>query len=166
MPLSIEQRCRLDMYIRSNTIYDWQGMGNGSISSRSHIIDSIGKAVDASDNFKCDLFLPNCFINGHDNPKFWYNVAAIVCASEGVSNWHELEYGPPLSREDLRQKYVYTWTLQGDTYKFYTKKLSDGHYSELIWYINKSKNSISPVSDDIDSADDTETEDVMLNMHP
>jgi hypothetical protein len=165
MPLSVEQRRRMDIYIRSNTIYDWQGVGNGSISNRSHIIDSIERALDANSSFTCDLFLPNCFINGHDNPIFWYNIAAIACANENMGSWHELEYGPPLNREDLRQKYVYTWTLLGDTYRFYTKKLNDGNYRELVWYINKSKGGVSHINDDIDSSNDTDTEDIMLRMH-
>jgi hypothetical protein len=170
MPLSSEQRRKLDICIRSNTIYEFQVVGTNSLSGRSYIINIIEQALDAAVSLRCDLFLPNCFINGCQNSIFWYKIAAIVCCKSGVNDWHELEYGPALSRCDPRQRYVYTWTLKGDTYRFYTKKLCDGCYPELVWYIGKSVNITSDSAggnhyvheeqDAMDSSDDTDSEDI------
>jgi len=154
MPLSDEQRRAMSIHIRSNTIYDWHVFGTESIGGLSHIVKSIEQALDATGSFTCDLFLPNCFINGCENSRFWFKMAAIA-SSYKANSWHEMEYGAPLSREDLRQRYVYTWTYRGDTYRFYTKQLNDGGYPELVWYIGVYKN-------DIDSSDDTDSEEIAL----
>ena len=155
MPLTRKQKEVMDMHIRSNTIYDWHGYGTDSSLSRSNIIRSIEEVLDSDCSLKCDLFLPNCFINGCENSRFWFKMAAIA-SSNVVSDWHELEYGGPLGREDLRQRYVYTWAFKGDTYRFYTKQLNDGYRPELVWYVGTSKG-------DADSSDDTDTDEIMLH---
>ena len=161
MPLSSEQRRIMDIHVRSNTIYDWHGFGTESAAGRAYIIGSIEQALDSVNSFRQDLFLPNCFINGCENSNFWYRMAAIVSAKDGVEDWHELEYGAPLNIEDHRQRYVYTWTFKGDVYRFYTKTLSDGSYPELVWYVGKSTES---TDGDIDSADDTDTDGIVLHI--
>lgn len=156
MPLSSEQRRVMDIHIQSNTIYDWHWVGTESTSGRLYIIRSIEQVLDSNSSLKCDLFLPNCFINGCENSTFWFKMAAIA-SSYQVEDWHEMEYGAPLGREDLRQRYVYTWSFKGDSYKFYTKQLHNGSYPELVWYVGTTKG-------DIDSSDDTDSEDIMLHL--
>lgn len=160
MPLSDEQKRLMDIHIKSNTVYYWHAFGADSVSGRGYIIDSIERAIDSVGSFQRDLFLPNCFIDGCENARFWFKMAAITCGGCGVGDWHELEYGNPISTEDCRQRYVYTWTLHRDIYRFYTKQLKDDFGCELVWYISKGS------EDGADSSDDTDTEDIMLRVHP
>jgi hypothetical protein len=157
MPLSAEQIHLLDIFLRANTF----------MYERKFMINEIEQALDSSCNFSCDLFFPNCFIDGRKSSDFWFRVANIMCSDEGVTDWHELEFGEPLSSYDLRQRYIYTWIYKGDTYRFYTKKLDDGNYPELVWYIGKSINGSNGVEcvpgvdeDDIDSMYDTDSEEI------
>ena len=160
----------MDIFIRANTVYDFHVFGTNSLAGRTYIINSIEQAIDATDSFSCDLFLPNCFINGRKNSDFWFRMAAMACSDRGVNNWHELEYGLPINRYDLRQRYVYTWTSKGDVYRFYTKVLTDGCYPELIWYVGKAvgetrnmrMGSNDSSGDDMDSSYDTDTEEISL----
>jgi hypothetical protein len=78
---------------------------------------------------------------------------AAIASSNEISDWHEMEFGAPLSKEDIRQRYVYTWKFKGDTYRFYTKQLNDGGYPELVWFIGASKQ-------DIDSSDETDSDEI------
>lgn len=139
------------------------------MAGRVRIIDSIERCFDATHTFTCDLFLPNSFINGRENSDFWFRMATIACSDGKVEDWHELEYGTPMNRDDLRQRYVYTFKLNGDTYRFYTKVLNDGCYPELVWYVGKAvgeaKNTVleySSFEDDIDSGNDTDTDEISL----
>ena len=156
MPLSPEQRRIMDIHIRSNTAYN--RIDTDYYTGRNFIIDSMERAMDSL-NLTRDLFLPNSFIDGCIS-SFWFKMASIMCAG-GLSDWHELEYGAEsadLNRHDLRERYVYTWTDKGDTYRFYTRALRSGGVKELVWYINKST--------DQESGDDTDTEDIMLRTYP
>ena len=172
MPLSREQRRRMDIHIQSNTIYNWHMSGTNSESARTFIVDRVERSMDSGGVH--DLFLPNCFIEC-DISNFWFRMAAIASGGEDFG-WHELEYGPPISRDDLRQRYVYTWTFQGWTYKFYTKTLNDGHVPELVWYVcrgsrcldclncsNRLETSLDDSGiDNIESGNDTDSEEIML----
>jgi hypothetical protein len=160
MPLSDEQRRLLDVHIRSNTIYDWHIIGTHSDTSRSFIIDSVEKAMDTKRGIVRDLFLPNSFINGCECGCFFFRVAAIASGDEGFG-WHAVDFGPPLSRNDRRQRYVYTWTLRGEAIRFYTKTLNDGHQPELVWYVCKGGRR----EEDIDSGDDTDRDEIQLWTH-
>ena len=153
MPLSSEQMRSMDIHIRSNTIYGWPWDG---ASGRLHIIRSIEQVMDSSGNLRCDLFLPNCFINGCENSAFWFKMAAIASSYE-ATDWHEIEYGPPLGTEDPRQRCVYSWSCRGDAYKFYTKQLHDERSPELVWFFGATKC-------DIDSSDETDSENIMLHL--
>lgn len=155
MPLSPEQRRKMDIHIRSNTAFNRQA-DTDYYTGRNFIIDSMERLLDSTLNLTRDLFLPNSFIDGCIS-SFWLKMASIMCAG-GFSDWHELEYGAGLNRHDLRERYVYTWTYKGDTYRFYTRVLRSGSMKELAWYINKST--------DQASGDDTDTEDVMLQVYP
>jgi hypothetical protein len=136
MPLSDEQRRLLDVHIRYNTIYDWHIIGTHSDTSRSFIIDSVEKAMDTKRGIVRDLFLPNSFINGCDCDCFFHRIA-VIASGGGDFGWHEIDFGPPLSRSDHRQRYVFTWTLRGEVIRFYTKTLNDGYQPELVWYVCK-----------------------------
>ena len=166
MPLTEAQRRQLDAHIRSNTIYHWHAFGADSTSGRGYIISSIERVVDSQSESQTacqrDLFLPNCFIDGCENSRFWFKMAAIVCGYEGPCGWHEVEFGVPINREDLRQRYVYTWGFKGGTYKFYTKTLRSDCGCELVWYFGKSAGE----DEDVDSGDETEDEDILLRVHP
>ena len=162
MPRSKEQRRIMDINIKANTIYNWHSSGTDSYTARTYIINCLEKLVDSKRNVTRDLFLPNCFIDGCENSSFWFKMALTMSGSDRVCDWHELEYGPPLNRVDIRQKYVYTWKLNDELYRFYTRKLCDGYTKELAWYANK-----SVCSDEAcDSGEDTESEDIMLRVHP
>ena len=137
------------IHIRANTIYGWHGVDTDSVV---RIINSIEWALDSQSSCSCDLFLPNCFIDGCENSNFWYRMAAVVSVTGGVTDWHELEYGAHPNRGG--QRYVYTWTLCGALYRFYTKKPRDVLNAELFWYVGK--------GGDCDSDCDTDTEDIML----
>ncbi len=150
----------MDIHIRRNTLYHWHAFGADSTSGRGYIIDSVERVLNSEGSCRRDLFLPNCFIDGLENARFWFKMAAIICGDEGVADWHVMEYGAPLSKEDLHQRYVYTWSLRGDEYKFYTKTLNDGYCRELVWYVCK----LSRHQED--SADDTDEEEVLLRVYP
>jgi hypothetical protein len=152
MPLSSEQRRIMGVYIRSCTAYNWHTTGTHSCTASAFIIDSMERLLDSKNNITCYLFLPNCFIECN-NSSFWFKMATALCGE--VTDWHELEYGPPINRDDLKQRYVYTCTFKGDVYRFYTKTLN---LRELVWYISKS---IA-----YDSADDTDSDDIMPYMYP
>ena len=145
MPLTPEQRRTMDIHLRSNTAYN---MHTDGYTGRNFIIDSMERLLDSDRNMTRDLFLPNSFIDGC-NSSFWFKMASIMCGgssgSSGLSDWHELQYGSLRARE----RYVYTWTFRGDTYRFYTRVL---HVKELVWYINKST--------DEESGGDTDTEEI------
>ena len=167
MPLSAEQRRLMDIHIKSNTVYNWHTSGTNSEPARAFIIDKVQKIMDSGGNH--DLFLPNCFIEC-DNSNFWFRIARI--AAGGVEfGWHELEYGPPIShsdrtdrtdRTDRKQRYVYTWTFQGGTYKFYTKTLNDGHSPDLVWYVCAYDGGVNGGNSDEDSGEDTESDEILL----
>ncbi len=160
MPLSDEQRRLLDIHIRSNTVYDWHVSGMHGDSVRTYIIDSVERVVYCKRCIVRDLFLPNSFINGCDAGRFWFRIAAIASGCEEFG-WHELEYGPAISRDDPRQRYVFTWTLKGEAFRFYTKRLVDNDGKELVWYVGKG----APIEDDIDSGDETDKEEIILWSH-
>jgi hypothetical protein len=139
----------MDIHIRANTIYCWHDFGTSNVT---RMVNTIEWVMNSQGSCSRDLFLPNSFIDGCDRSNFWYRIAALV--SDGVTDWHELEYGAPLNRDDRRQRYVYTWTLEGSPYRFYTKKLNARSIPELVWYVGK--------GGDCDSDCDTDNEDVML----
>lgn len=152
----------MDIHLRSNTIYHWHAFGTDSMSGRGYIINAVENVVDSIGSCSRDLFLPNCFIDGCRNATFWFKMAAIICDYGVVEGWHELEYGAPLSQEDLHQRYVYTWNFKGETYRFYTKTLNDGYFKELVWYVGKSPG----CCENVDSSDETDEEDILLRVHP
>ena len=168
MPLSQEQRHKLNLYIRSNTIYHGVILAlnqEPSYTERSHIIDSIEMAMDTvSESFHCDLFLPNCFINQHNKEEFWSRISSIMASPYVVKNWYAMEFGEALNSADKKKKYVYTWSFRPDEiYKFYTKILNDGYNPELVWYIAKNNNDNDEDEDDINSDDsDTENEEIRV----
>lgn len=143
----------MDIHLRSNTAYN---MHTNGYTGRNFIIDSIERLLDSDRNMSRDLFLPNSFIDCC-NSSFWFKMASIMCGQ--LSDWHELQYGPRLSRQDLRERYVYTWTFRGNTYRFYTRVLRRG-MKELVWYINKSTDGES--GGDTDTEDIRNTEDITL----
>ena len=161
MPLSPEQRRVMDIHIKSNTVYNWHTSGTNSGPARTFIIDRVQRIMDSGGNH--DLFLPNCFIECEAS-SFWFKIARI--ASDGVEfGWHELEYGPPISREDRKQRYVYTWTFKGKTFKFYTKTLNDGYKPDLVWYVcacNGGVNCNDGNNSSDDSGEDTESDEILL----
>ncbi len=160
MPLTESQRRSMDAHLRSNTIYHWHAFGTDSVRGRVYIINAVERAMDSAHDYRHDLFLPNCFIDGCSNASFWFKMAAIMCEYAGLEGWHEMEFGPPLSQDDRHERYVYTWIFKGDTYRFYTKTLNDGYFKELVWYIGKS------VAGDVDSSEDTDREEVLLRVYP
>ena len=153
MPLTGEQRRIMDIHIKANTVYNWHVSGMESEPARKFIISSMERLVDSKKDMTRDLFLPDCFIDGCENSTFWYRIASILSGDAGVKDWHELEWGGRPT-----QRYVYTWTLGGESYRFYTKRLCSGYVKELVWYIGKSCGG--------GSDDDTDTEDVMLQVYP
>jgi hypothetical protein len=157
MPLSQEQRRTLDKHISSNTIYNWHTTGTDSYTARTYIIDCIDRLLDSSVDLTRDLFLPNSFINGCCNSTFWFEVAAVVCGNKGVSDWHEMEYGPPLNRDDAKQRYIYTWMLLSEQYRFYTRILNNGRYKELVWFVGKNTGR----NEEWASGNETDPEDIM-----
>ena len=160
MPLSQEQRRTLDKHILANTIYNWHTSGTDSYTARTYIVDCMESLLDSRDDLTRDLFLPNNFINGCCNSAFWFKMAAVVCGDGGVCNWHEMEYGPPLNRDDIRHRYVYTWMFMGEQYRFYTRALNNGHSKELVWYMGKSTGS----DEALESGNETEPEDIMVGQ--
>lgn len=126
-PLTAKQKHSMDIYLRANTLFC-------GITDRQHIVHCLERAlISATDGFqKFDLFLPDCFIEKNDRNDFWLGLV-MQLGSGKVERWHSLEYGPVRKRE----RYVYTWCLEpeGNEYKFYTKILKNGPYSELIWYL-------------------------------
>lgn len=168
MPLSPEQRHKLKVYIRSNTIYHGITLAlnqHAVIDERSHIVDSIEMAIDTGAlRFHSDLFLPNCFINKYNKGEFWFRIASIVAFPGVVKNWHAMEFGEALNSSDKKQKYVYTWSFnEGETYKFYTKILNDGYNPELVWYIGKTSNKSEDGIHELNSEDsDTEKDELIL----
>jgi hypothetical protein len=103
----------MDIHIRSNTVFNRQ-TDTDYYTGRNFIIDSIERLLDSQQSLTRDLFLLNSCIDWY-NSSFWFKMASIMCAG-GFSDWLELEYGPCLNRQDLRELYVYTWTFKGDTY--------------------------------------------------
>lgn len=162
MPFTDIQKRLMDIHLKSNTIYHWHAFGTDSTSGRGYIVNTVEQVLDSPKDCSRDLFLPNCFIDGCSNPIFWFKMACIACNYQGLEEWHEMEFGTPLSQEDLHQRYVYTWVFKGDTYRFYTKTLDDGYFKELVWYVGKSVG----CDGDVDSSDDTDEEDILLRVHP
>jgi hypothetical protein len=152
MTFSSEQKHAMATHIRSNTIYDWHLFGTGSTGGLMHILTSIEQIIDSTESCTSDLLLPNCFIIGCENATFWRRMAEIASSDE-ATNWHELEFGSPLNRDDLRQRYVYTWSFKGDTYRFYTKILNEAYAPELVWFFSASKH-------DVDSSDETDSDEI------
>jgi hypothetical protein len=157
MPLSQQQRRTLDRHIMANTIYNWDTSGT-DYTARTYIVDCMQRLLDSRVDLTRDLILPNSFINGCCNSSFWFKMAAVICGDKGVSNWHEMEYGPSLNREDRKQRYIYTWMLLGEQYQFYTRTLSTGHVKELVWFMRKSTGSNEG------SGNETEPEDIMVGQ--
>ncbi len=157
----------MDIHIRSRTCYNGEGTNN--IPDRLHIVDSIEQVFDSDVGCSSDLFLPNSFITTGSNHDFWLWMAVLMCEGGDLGDlkdWHVLEYGTPLNENDCRQLYVYTWTLGGFSFRFFTKTVNDGYRSELVWYIGKSKNSsYSDLCDDLDSSEDTESDEMVLYTH-
>jgi hypothetical protein len=140
MPFSMEQKRRLDVYLRSKTLFGSMGASNRDAEERLNIVNSIENLIDnqTSENFvSVDLFLPNCFIYQDDKHDFWFGIAAIIAGSKEIEMWHVLEYGKPLNNVDQKEKYIYTWSFNKDIFKFYTKALNYGYHKELIWYVGK-----------------------------
>ena len=150
MPFSSEQRRRLKICIRSNTFY----------RGGTYIVDSIERAIDSNEkNSVEDLFMPNDIIDTEDKGDFWFKMASIICSNE-VKGWHVLEYGKRLNVSDSRERYIYTWQFNGNTYKFYTKKLRHGHCSDLVWYISSHK----IVNTDSVTDEDTDSDEIVLQL--
>lgn len=165
MPLTESQKRSMDAHLRSNTIYHWHAFGTDSVSGRGYIINAVQRVMDSAHDYRHDLFLPNCFIDGCSNARFWFKMAAIMCDYAGPEGWHELEFGPPLSPDDRHERYVYTWGFGGDTYRFYTKTLNDGYSKELVWYFGKSVGCGCESTCD-GSSEDTDEEEVRLRVYP
>jgi hypothetical protein len=175
MPLSSEQRRIIDIHIRSKTSYN--GTGTDNIYDRLHIVNSLEQVLDSDRGCRLDLFLPDSFITIGSSHDFWCWVAVLMCLDEGLMDWHVSEYGSSLNQRDgSRRRCVYTWTLHGDTYKFYTKTLSGGYSPELVWFFGKFGNchqrgeransvNYACVFDEFDSSDDTESEELVMNVH-
>jgi hypothetical protein len=152
MPLSSEQRRLMKQYLRANTFY----------TDGSYVAHTIEMAIDNNNSVTVsDLFLPNDIIKNKNKKDFWFRMASIICSDE-VKDWHELEYGSPINTYDKRSRYIFTWTFQGDTYKFYTKVLRHGRYAELVWYINSQKTSIDDCISDND--EDTDSDEIELQI--
>jgi hypothetical protein len=136
-------------YIRANTFY----------TDGSYVVDTIEKAIDSPLTLTIsDLFMPNDIIKMLDKREFWFKIASIVC-SDTVNDWHELELGGPLNQCDKRERYVFSWSLQDNSFKFYTKVLRHGRFAELIWYISSHKKNGIFLDDD---AKDTDEDEIML----
>ncbi len=147
MPLTAEQRRLMKIYIRANTYY----------TDGSYVVHTIEKAMDSTDSISTsDLFMPNEIIKTKDKNEFWFRMASIFC-SDKVNDWHEMEYGSPLNVNDKRSRYVYSWSFEGNEYRFYTKILRCGQYSELVWYISSHKN-----IDDSSDEELTDSDEIML----
>ena len=162
MPLSAEQRRIMNIHLRSKTAYD--GAGTNHLPDRTLIIGCIEFVLDNEEDCQCDLYLPNSFIVHESRHDFWFKMAGILCSGLTTKEWHALEYGVPLSREDHRQRYVYTWHFDGSAYKFFTKVLNDGYRRELVWYFGKMKDSGGIyLNDDIDSSNETDSDEIIVH---
>jgi len=157
MPLSDKQRRAMERHIRANTeyssndgnaIYFWHG---------TYIIDSVETIMAADGPKTRDLCLLNSFIHGRNKADFWHKMAGI--ATDWKFDWHQVEFGPALNAEDHRERFVYTWTTEGQVFKFFTKATRIGRSRELRWYMC---NQAEPVCDDLASEDDTDSEDIVL----
>lgn len=161
MPLSPEQKLLINSHLRSNTLFS----SAGDAIDRMSFVNRIERVIDyghhqhngINDNYQPhttnndnrkktviteDLFLPNCFIiNQDDTSTFWLKIASIITKTKRlchIRDWHAIEYGCALNRVDRKERYIYTWSFKGDTYRFYTKILTDGYHKELIWYMGRS----------------------------
>jgi hypothetical protein len=166
MPLSQQQRAALDRHIRGNTVYNWDST-SADYNARTYIVDCMQRLLDSRLNLTRELLLPNSFID-QCNSSFWFRMAALVCGDEGVSSWHEMELGHSLfDRENTNQRYIYTWTLRGEQYQFYTRSLLYNNIlynnirKELVWFMRKS--TCNNESDEC-SGNDTEPEDIMVGQ--
>ncbi len=91
---------------------------------------------------------------GHN---FWHKMAGI--ATDWKFDWHQVEFGPALNAEDHRERFVYTWTTEGQVFKFFTKTTLSGSGRELRWYMCNQKDGLC---EDLASEDDTDSEDIVL----
>ena len=157
MPLLQQQRAALDRHIRANTVYNWD---SADYNARTYIVDCMQRLLDSRVDLTRELLLPNSFIN-QCNSSFWFRMAALVCGDEGVSIWHETELGHSLfDRENTNQRYIYTWTLRGEQYQFYTRWLVYNNLrKELVWFMRKS--TCNNDSNEC-SGNDTEPEDIIV----
>jgi hypothetical protein len=163
--LSQQQRAALDRHIKANTIYNWDSTA-ADYNARTYIVDCMQRMLDSRVDLTREsspLLMPNSFINQR-NSSFWFRMAAVVCGDEGVSSWHETVLGHSLfDRESTNQRYIYTWTLRGEQYQFYTRLLVYNNLrKELVWFMRKSTYNNEFQSEC--SGNDTEPEDIMVGQ--
>ena len=147
MPLSNEQRLGMQLLIEKHTLYALHDSGPHYRHS-TYIIDSIELVMDSSRYRARDLCL-----QGQDKSQFWYNIAAVASGMKEF-HWHEMKYEPA---EQDRQRYVYTWTIDGAIIKFYTRIFHFSGCKQLIWYVCR----LESDECEVDSGRDTDSEDVV-----
>ncbi len=163
-PLSQQQRHALDRHIKANTIYNWDSTA-ADTNARTYIVDCMQRMLNSRVDLTRELLLPNSFIN-QNNSSFWFRIAAVICGDEGVSSWHETELGHSLfDRENTNQRYIYTWTLRGEQYQFYTRSLVYNNLrKELVWFMRKSTCINESEFQSECSGNDTEPEDIIVGQ--
>ena len=122
MPLSTHQRRMLDGHLQGSTRYS-EPSSNCVTTARGYIIDSVERLMDSGRTHIRALSLPDSFIDGSERGEFWKRIATIASGEVDLDGWHEMECGG---------RYVYTWVLDGSTFKFYTKTVPPGR---LEWYM-------------------------------